>query len=125
MVMLPIQKARQKPLNILWSESFWVVPIIHRSGRATWRRLSIPAAARRDRRVLAVGKRTTAVINGARYAVRELPVRKRWRGRGDLRRELGCPPSSWGPLMAFTSLPLRCHTSPRLRLQYVFRNPGL
>ena len=122
MVMLPIQKARQKPLNIYWSENFWVVPLIYRSGRSRWK---LPPATRRDQRMAAGSRKPAAALYGARYVFHELPARKPQRGRGDLRRQLGCPRSAWGPLMAFTSLPLRCHTSPRLRLQYFFRNPGL
>src|SRR5579859_608180 len=118
MVMLPNQKARQKPVGILWSESFWVVPIIRRERRATLRRVSLAAATGLVRRV-SIEAKTTNVPNVARYVAQESQVRKR-RGRGDLRRELGCPVSSLGSLNDLTSLPLRCPTSPRLRLQYLF-----
>jgi hypothetical protein len=119
MVMLPNQRVRinQKAVRVHWSDIFWVVPVVIRSPAPTFRRLSIPASLRGS--VLSEANRFKAI------SVIKSPVRRSPRGRGELRRELGCPSASWAPLMAFASLPLRCRPIPRLRLQHIFRHPGL
>jgi hypothetical protein len=121
MVMLPIQKhganENQKAVPVHWTEAFWVVPIQYRTAAPTVRRLVLWSRSRGA--VLLRGEnKHRSVLNGA-------PDSKPRRGRGQIRRDLGCPEGAWAPLIAFASLPLRCRPAPRLRLQHLFRNPGL
>jgi len=117
----PIQKVkvRHRVVPAFWGESSWPVRIIFRRAAPTFRRLSLSMQAQ------PTAKRFgwSAASKLTRSGDDPRNGRKPRAGRGDLRRELGCPARAWAPLATFAALPLRCRTSKRLHLQHLFRQP--